>query len=183
MQVKLGVRAVELTSRIRQVNNSQSQAIEFPAIPGGGFVNGQTSTEREQHASFRGAGPRIGVEGAIPLHAGWQFDYLAGAAVLFGTRRFNSIFTEMDVTNSNIPGFGGPPGGFVIAAANQSGATVANADLQAGFAYWVTPNFKMSASYRLDAYFGAITTLDVAGNQRTADRYFHGPRVAASVRF
>jgi hypothetical protein len=36
---------------------------------------------------------------------------------------------------------------------------------------------------RLDAYFGALTTLDVAGNQRTADRYFHGPRIAGSVRF
>jgi len=63
------------------------------------------------------------------------------------------------------------------------GATVGNVDLQAGVAYWVTPSFRVNASYRLDAYFGAIRTLDVAGNQRTIDRYFHGPRIAGTVRF
>jgi hypothetical protein len=181
MQVKVGFRVVELSSRIRQINNSQVLGLQFPFF--GGFIASQTNTDREQDASFRGAGPRIGVEGAIPLRAGWQLDYLAGAAVLFGTRRFGTIFKETDVTTSNILGVGGPPSGFVITGSDQRGATVANVDLQAGLAYWVTPGFKVSASYRLDAYFGVLTTLDIAGGQRAIDRYFHGPSVAGTLRF
>jgi hypothetical protein len=180
MQVKVGVRVVELASSIRQVTNTSFAGIQFPSFLGGFFTDISNSTI-EQVASFRGAGPRVGVEGAIPLPAGWEFDYLAGAAVLFGTRRFEELRTSVEVVTSNVV-----PSGtdfFTFRSTDQKGAVVGNVDLQAGFAYWVTPNFRVNASYRLDAYFGAIRTLDVAGNQRTVDRYFHGPRIAGTVRF
>ena len=177
MQVKLGVRAAELTSKIGQVTNA---AITFTPLSFGPpepsvFVFGNTTIE--QDTSFRGAGPRIGVDGTIPLGSGWEFDYLAGGALLFGTRRFDMTRMETSATGGVVLCVGG------CATHNHIGATVPNVDVQAGFAYWITPNFRLTASYRLDAYFGALAALDVQGNQTIADRYFHGPRIAGTVRF
>jgi hypothetical protein len=151
IQVKFGMRVAELSSRIHQVNNTSLHATQFPFIPGGGFFDQVTNRDIEQNASFRGAGPRIAAEGAVPLPAGWEFDYLAGAAVLFGTRRFDLTNRFVDIQNSNL--LVTLPFASRFTQVDQKGATVANGDLQAGFAYWVTPNFRVNASYRLDAYF------------------------------
>jgi hypothetical protein len=64
--------------------------------------------------------------------------------------------------------------------------TVFNPDIQLGLSYWVTDAMKVSASYRLDAYFNVLNTLDAKndpGKLRTMDRYTHGPRLAVSTRF
>jgi hypothetical protein len=180
IQVKFGGRIAELAARIDQSSNSSVHATQFPFFVGG-FFDEVSNASIQQNTSFRGAGPRIGVEGAIPLPAGWEVNYLAGAAALFGTRRFDLTRRLFDDVSTNVGLSSTSVNRFT--QVDQKGAVVGNVDLQAGVAYWVTPNFRVSASYRLDAYFGALTTLDVAGNQRAVDRYFHGPRIAGSVRF
>jgi hypothetical protein len=180
MQVKVGVRVAQLTSKIGQGTNSALKAT--PLFPLGAPSEFELAdTTNEQDTSFRGAGPRLGVDGKIPLGGAWEFDYLADGAVLFGTRRFDTN----SATTGTFVGFHPPiPQIFeASAAAYHIGATVPNVDIQAGFAYWITPNFRLTASYRLDAFFGAITTLDVTGKQVIADRYFHGPRLTGTLQF
>jgi Legionella pneumophila major outer membrane protein precursor len=61
-----------------------------------------------QKSSFVGAGPRLGVQGDIPLGGQWSIDWLAGAAVLFGERQLeqttaitgNALFVQ---TSSDSP--------------------------------------------------------------------------------
>jgi hypothetical protein len=44
-------------------------------------------------------------------------------------------------------------------------------------------NVRLSAAYRLDAYFGTLKVPDPQGNLVKIDRYFHGPRVTAAINF
>lgn len=45
---------------------------------------------------------------------------------------------------------------------------------------------KISASYRFDAYFNVLNTLDVKNDPnklQTINRYIHGPRLAVAAQF
>jgi hypothetical protein len=173
-QAKLGIRVADLTAKTSHLNNLTVlyTASSTPATEMVNFDNEQTS-------HFRGVGPRIGVEGAIPLRGGFSFDYLSDVAVLFSTGQSRQFIATSSVSVM--------PGGFsttsVTAGEDSHGAIVPNADIQAGISYWVNQRVKLSAAYRLDAYFGVLKVLDAEGNLMKADRYFHGPRVAATVNF
>jgi hypothetical protein len=70
------------------------------------------------------------------------------------------------------------------ANADQRLSTVFNANLQVGVSYWMSPNLKLSASYRLDAWFNVLTGLSAVNDPiklQTMDRYVHGPRVGVSA--
>jgi hypothetical protein len=63
---------------------------------------------------------------------------------------------------------------------------VGNVDVQAGFGYWITPNLKLAASYRLDAFFGALKQnpdSDPNVPEQSIDRFYHGPRLTLTGRF
>jgi len=179
MQVKVGVRVAELSSKFRLTDSVHATFKEFPTSLNLFFIDDTQSSDSTRNATFRGAGPRIGIEGAAPLAAGWQFDYQAGVAALFGIRTFDSAVSSLEIVNSNLPGLPNGPHGSLFTFLQQKSATVANVDMQVGLAYWVNPAFKLSASYRLDAYFAAL----MDGNLNTMYRYFHGPRVAGTVSF
>jgi hypothetical protein len=69
---------------------------------------------------------------------------------------------------------------------DQRSSTVFNADMQVGVSYWVSQNVKLSASYRLDAYFNVLTGLSAINDPtklQTMDRYIHGPHVGVSATF
>ncbi len=117
----------------------------------------------EQTTGFAGAGPRVSVDGSVPLGGAWTFDYSGGASVLFGGRSIKS-----DVVG-NAPAFG-------IDALNvSSNAAVVNLDGQAGLSYWLTPYLKVSASYRFDGYWGALKTINGDGASADANRFYSGP--------
>jgi hypothetical protein len=173
MQVKFGLRTAELRSSIDAAN--PVALIEPPA-----FTRG--TLHENQESKFFGAGPRAGVEGSVPLGQGWAFDYLGDAAVLFGTQNFQ---LSRFVTNAatNIAGANFAPATLVSV---QSFKTVFNADIQVGVSYWVMPNVKVSASYRLDAYFNALNGLTFENDTtklEAKDRYIHGPHVGVSATF
>jgi hypothetical protein len=160
-QWKLGLRVVDLRAR----------------LTAGGITNTTGASVRnitfntQQNATFVGAGPRLGVEGSTPLAAGWSFDWLAGAAVLIGERH---------TSQTNLAAFPASLGGAVLLTgqATENTAAVFNVDAQAGLSYWLNPNLKITASYRVDAYFNALKTIK-AGTANNSfvdvDQIFNGP--------
>jgi hypothetical protein len=121
----------------------------------------------QQDATFVGAGPRFGVEGSTPLAQGWSFDWLAGAAVLLGERH---------TSQTALTAIGGAP--VLIGQATEQTTAVFNVDGQAGLSYWLNPNLKITASYRVDAYFNALKTIKPGFANNTfvnVDQIYKGP--------
>ncbi|HXX52160.1 MAG TPA: Lpg1974 family pore-forming outer membrane protein [Xanthobacteraceae bacterium] len=119
-----------------------------------------------------GAGPRLGVVGETPLGGNWSFDWLAGAAALFGQRTINLSATISE-----------NPSAITISQSNSDNATVFNVDAQVGLSYWFNPNLKMTASYRFDGYFNAIRTVNASGNLADVNRYYQGPMLRLTSKF
>jgi hypothetical protein len=133
--------------------------------------------------SFLGAGPRIGIEGEVPLFYGWTLDYKGDAAILFGNTKIDSDA----VSSFNLavpPAFFLGISGIGSSSYWSKSIYVWNFDVQAGIGYWITPNWKVAVSYRVDAFFDALRqTPDDALPAQSVDRYFHGPRVALTGRW
>lgn len=66
---------------------------------------------------------------------------------------------------------------------DQRFAAVFNTDLQLGVSYWFNPNVRISASYRLDAYFNAFNATLDPNTRDTISRYIHGPRLRVTAQF
>jgi hypothetical protein len=190
MQVKLGLRIAEVAGK---TDSLQSNALSvnfnapFDILGTGILVNsfGTTTTNAiTTRSSFLGAGPRIGVEGSAPLGGGWALDYAGDAAVLFGRQRLVSTTVNTIVSDpAIIAAIIGGGGSTVNTSTDQRYATVFNADLQVGVSYWLTDQVKLSASYRLDAYFNVLNQTFSTTSNQTIDRYVHGPRLGVSATF
>jgi hypothetical protein len=191
VQFKVGIRLAEITANTNAALNSTFSisgiGSPIPTIGGGTTSSVAVSSlyNNSSNSSFRGAGPRIGMDGTIPIRGGWVLDYLADAAALFGTQKFEqttsttATVTPLVTTGVFLPGLGGNSGPTVT----KLPSTVFNADLQFGVGYWINPNVKIAASYRVDAFWGALLTFDAAGNSVKADRYYHGPRLTLTGDF
>jgi hypothetical protein len=172
MQVKFGLRVAELRA-FTNASNAQSFSVGPDSISA--VVNAP------QENKFLGAGPRLGVDGSVPIGRGWAFDYLSDVAALFGTQKFQRT-TSFDSVVAP-PGTPFPP---PVVDAVQKFGTVFNADIQVGVSYWMSQNLKISASYRLDAFFNVLSTLDAKNDPtrlQRIDRYTHGPRLAVTAQF
>jgi hypothetical protein len=103
--------------------------------------------------------------------------------VLFGTQRFDQNITGDFTFIDSAAGVTITLLARPVTNTRTRGATVFNADIQAGVSYWLSSMVKVSASYRLDAFFGVLSTFDAANDferPTKIDRYFHGPRVAVT---
>ena len=185
VQLKAGLRIAELTAKLTTTTQSNTTilfgtpTLIGPGILVNGFVVNQSVLD-QQLMTFRGAGPRIGAEGSIQLASNWTFDYLADAAVLFGTRKYQQIVNVRGSEATIPPIFVLPFGSTGFANTASFGGTVLNADAQAGISYWFNPNAKVTASYRVDAFWRALKGLTPANdptNLGNIDRVFHGPKV------
>ncbi len=175
MQFKFGVRAAEL-SGATIASNPRSVV-----VPGSGVFFSDVDNVLQQ-SKFLGAGPRFGIDGSAPIGMGWTFDYLGDIAALFGTQKFQRTSSFDNPIFLNNPVSAVPP---FIDATQKFGA-VFNSDIQLGVSYWISQNLKISASYRLDAFFNVLTTLDVKNDPtrlQPIDRYIHGPRLAVTGQF
>jgi hypothetical protein len=175
VQGKLGIRAVEI--------NSETTANGVLAGCLGVILSPACSTPVSGNISFQsrsrflGVGPRVGVDGSLPIAGSWVFDYLGGAAVLFGDRSLHA--TQLLRATAS--------GGFdransATALDNSSSGTVFNLDAQAGISYWFNRNFKLSASYRFDGYWGALRVID-NGASVNQSRFYYGPMFRATTYF
>jgi hypothetical protein len=181
LQLNFGVRVAEITAKVTTTSNTRLDIVDPPDS-----ATVIAGTETFQRRSFLGAGPRVGIDGSFPLIAGWTFDYAGNAAVLFGNTKISTdSASSVNVTGTLIPAFS-------VNGVNESThwsktIAVGNVDAQAGFGYWLTPNMKLAASYRLDAFFGGPLrqSPDSATNapQQSIDRYYHGPKLTLTSRF
>lgn len=162
-QWTLGVRVADLRSKLTANGNFNAE------INGAPTASGPFSAQEK--STFLGAGPRLGVVGDTPLGGAWSFDWLAGAAVLFGERRLQRQASAATPTVT------------VISLTNSDSATVFNLDAEAGLSYWLNPNMKVTASYRFDGYFNAIKTFDTNGNLVDVNRYYQGPMLRFTSKF
>jgi len=173
MQFKFGVRTAEWRGT---TISSNPRSVVAPA---GVFISDVENVL--QQSKFLGAGPRFGIDGSAPIGMGWTFDYLGDVAALFGTQKFQRTSSSDNAVLINNPVV--VPS--VIDAAQRFG-TVFNSDIQVGVSYWMSQNLKISFSYRLDAFFNVLSTLDVKNDPtrlQTIDRYIHGPRLAVTGQF
>jgi len=157
-QWKIGLRVADLRARL-----TASGTVATTGAALGPF-------NTQQNATFVGAGPRLGVEGSTPLSAGWSLDWLGGVAVLVGERHTSQ-------TTFPTPIGGGVFAPIISGAAIEDTAAIFNVDGQAGLSYWFSPNMKITASYRVDAYFSALKTLKPGTSSifKDVDQIYNGP--------
>jgi hypothetical protein len=180
MQLKGGLRISEFVSRMN-TTDATNQFFNFAPVPFGGAggpvfssIGINTTNVTNQRNAFLGAGPRIGVDGSVPFAGNWTFDYLGDVAVLFGTQKsLNTQTSNGTATPVFISALLG--GGNINTTLNERFGTVLNGDIQVGISYWVTQHFKVSASYRLDAFINVQNQGPAAVANLTPDRYTHGP--------
>jgi hypothetical protein len=195
MQVKGGIRIAEYVDNLNTLDARNVFFTFSPPVPSGivglppiSAISFSTSTLNQTRDSFLGAGPKVGIEGSIPFAGNWSLDYLADAAILFGTERSSTTTT----VNSSISppvfvlfggGLFGLPPSSIATATVQRFSSVFSGDIQAGIGYWITPYMKLAASYRLDAMIHVQNTDGAAVATLTPDRYWHGPRVTLTGQF
>jgi hypothetical protein len=172
-QAKLGIRAAEIAST---ANGLGAQA-------GTAYVTSTTTFPLTGNISFQsrsqllGVGPRLGVDGSEPLGGSWAFDYLGGMAVLFGNRSLNATQTVYATTTA--------AGSLNSVTALSASSTVGvfNLDAQVGISYWFTRDFKLTASYRFDGYWNALTIIEPDGTLGQQNRFYYGPMLRGTVTF
>ena len=160
-QVKVGVRVAELDATTSASGESDGSI---------GFA----SRRFTQRSEFHGVGPRVALEGNVPLGGAWSFDYGLGAAVLFGDR-------DLALNGSGVSPIGGPFTNSIRSPVKDG--KVYNLDAMGGLSYQFTPNFKFIAGYRFDGYWNALHTWNSDFEFVNADRFFHGPFVRATARY
>jgi hypothetical protein len=149
-QVKLGLRYADLSARISGPGVAYTSAA----------LGSLTSTSNAYLKSrFQGLGPRVAVEGSMPLSGQWGLDYGAGAAYLFAITR-DRTFALAD--------------GSEITQSDKKG--VFNLDASLAVTYNFTPTTKVALGYRADAYFDALPGIDFtkSGGETDVTRVYHG---------
>ena len=194
MQINFGVRVAEVTAKTTATTNASAtatgvfQLLDFVATNTSVATASDVTSVRR---SFFGAGPRVGLEGSVPLIGPLGFDYSTNAALLFGTTKITSASNS---TLSNSSTLTTAAGGVVLFTATSpptqtslsngtnwsSSVAVYNFDIQGGVSWWFSPTFKLGLSYRLDAF---IDPLRAAPDDGRLSRYYHGPKLTLTGRF
>jgi hypothetical protein len=197
MQINFGVRVAEVTAKTTATTNASLTAtrvfqLNLPLA----FVDTDTSVATASDVtsvrrSFFGAGPRVGLEGSVPLIGPLGFDYSTNAALLFGTTKITSASNSaLSNSSTHTTAAGGvvlftetsPPTQTSLSNGTSWSSSVAvyNFDIQGGVSWWFNPTFKLGLSYRLDAF---IDPLRAAPDDGRLSRYYHGPKLTLTGRF
>ena len=158
-QVKLGLRYADLSEKI--------------SGPGVAYINSDltslnSTSDAYLKSRFQGLGPRVAVEGSMPISGQWGVDYGAGAAYLFALKRDRTFAVE---------------GGDMITQSDKKG--VFNLDASLALTYNFTPATKLAVGYRADAYFDALPGIDFTkvGGGADTTRVYHGAFLRLTTAF
>ncbi len=158
------------------------------ATDGAGTLISATSAyllvqDYRQTNRFTGVGPRIALEGNLPLGGPWSLDYMGGIAVLFGRHSLDQTGTSPQLT----------PGGALFAdncligcplvVSSSSDSPVFNADAMLGISYAFTPYARISLNYRVDYYSNAVRTVNSGGGFEDTYRLYHSPNLRLTFNF
>ncbi len=113
---------------------------------------------------YLGVGPRLGLEGNQPLQSSWVVEWKVGAALLNGSRTFDS---GAGVINSPLPNFA-------------NSGSVVNVDGLLGLSYWFDSASKLTLGYHAD-YFTGSSAFNIGTAADNATRVDHGPMVRFSI--
>jgi hypothetical protein len=165
IQVKAGVRVADLTAKTTASIAGGTQTA--PPTP---MIIGKFAATPEQKSSFLGFGPRVALEGHVPMQRSWTIDWGAGGGVLFGDRK-------VDLTGGSVSAVHFPN----LSSSNR--ATVINLDGLLGLSYWFSTASRLSLSYRVDAYLKGLTTFNATGTgTENVNRIYHGPMLRFTYR-
>jgi len=134
-----------------------------------------------QTGQFLGVGPRLQLDGVIPLGGAWSLDYMAGVAGLYGRRKVDQ---NIAISHPTVPTFTGPAvlvSGGPIGASSSSNGFVFNMDAMLGFSYAITQNASLMVSYRFDGYWNALRGYNSNGSVTNLDRFYHGPMIRLTM--
>jgi hypothetical protein len=162
-QLKAGIRVANLSS----TSDSFAHFV---------YSSSTESFNQQIKREFLGVGPRIALDGSVPLSGAWAFDYDAGAAVLFGDRNYSA---SANIVSSF--GVGGPF--FLRNVQLTSSSAVFNADASAALAYWLTRRFKVAVGFRFDGYWDALIQQAETFNTESMNRFYFGPFIRATGKF
>jgi hypothetical protein len=172
VQIKAGLRIAQIDSKTAGAANFIAPTFYSAGFFGTGLKGAQAGAfSFDQRSRFAGGGPRVGLDGSIPLVGGLTLDYLGGVAVLYGARSLD-VTTAGAAATFGFHNFG-----------TSDDIAVLNLDGQAGMSYWLTPALKVSAAYRFDGFWGALKTFDANGQLVNQDRFYKGPTVRVTVKF
>jgi len=113
---------------------------------------------------YLGVGPRLGLEGNQPLQSSWVVEWKVGAALLNGSRTFDS---GAGVINSPLPNFA-------------NSGSVVNVDGLLGLSYWFDSASKLTLGYHAD-FFKGSSAFNIGTAADYATRVDHGPMVRFSI--
>lgn len=193
LEVNFGLRVANVTAKTT-TNDTGSMDFECPSAcaPLTGILANYAINEVLER-SFLGAGPRIGIDGSIPLFGAWTFDYLGDAALLVGNTKISdeatASFGLFATTTAGPPPFSFTASGLsfcptILSCYWSKWITVVNADMQFGIGYWITPNVKLALSVRLDAFLDALRQFpDDTLPAQSVDRYYWTPALTVTGKF
>jgi hypothetical protein len=165
-QVKLGSRVAELASTA----NASANTVILEPTPTPANISFQSRSQ------FLGVGPQLSIDGSAPLGGSWAFDYFSGIAVLVGNRSLNATQVFSSTNVSVLP--------TLVTTLNSSSTVgVPNLEVRAGISYWLTSNFKLTASYRFDGYWNALTVIESNSQLGQQNQYYYGPVLRGTITF
>ncbi len=181
--------------RVAEIRSKTTGSAQWNNVPAASFFATTCATsptpavclthkrDYTQQSSFFGAGPRLELDGSIPLAPRWAMDYMGGVAGLYGRR---SVVQTVNVSHSA----GIFPASFVfpvcaagcpVSAGASDNAWVPNADAMIGLSYAVTQNLKATVSYRFDGYWNALKSFDSSRQFANLNRFYQGVMLRLSM--
>jgi len=165
-----------------QTNGSANWAFAVKTPPP--RTGAYTLTDNYQQTNkWIGAGPRLAIDGIVPLQGAWSIDYNGGVAALFGHGSVTQTVGTVTTSTAVPPVVPVCLAGCPVAATSSSNNTVFNADAQVGLAYAFSPSAKLSLNYRVDGYWNALRGFNSAGTAVNLDRVYSGPTLKLTVAY
>jgi Legionella pneumophila major outer membrane protein precursor len=185
-QLQFGIRLADLGADIKQ-NASLSTCSPSSCSP----AISSALLSSDERSSFLGVGPRVALEGSVPLaNSGWAIEYLGGAAALIGTRQLNTSGNVNCTSSASACVSTGPGSAFGVTLTNGLFSTqisdltpVFNADASIALSYAFSPGSVFSVGFRFDGYWDALKTVTSAGQLTNVDRLYYGPFARYTARF
>lgn len=178
--------------RVAQIRGKTTGTAQWSPVPGIAFGPGVCAgtpsycgsevRNYEQTNEFLGVGPRVQLDGDIPIGGAWSLNYMAGAAALYGRRKANQ---SVNINTTQPTGLAGTTifqlsGGPVNASSSNNGFAF-NLDAMLGLSYAFNANTTLMISYRFDGYWNALRGYDSTGNVTDLDRFYHGPMLRLTI--
>jgi len=173
-QLKLGIRVAEIRGQ-----TTGAARWTVPTATNSSAVFDTRNQIYQQTSRFVGGSPRLALEGMAMLGGPWFVEYMGGVAGLYGTDGVSQTVATFDSRSAS------PvcASGCVTAGFSSTEGVVFNTDAMLGIGYMITPYARLSANYRVDAYFNALREFDANGNPFNANRIYHGPSLRLTVAF